>query len=303
MDNIALIKETFETQMGKKISSLHKFEHAPNNSVFKVEADSQSYIFKVYNKPDWPEDGKIPFVVRKLTENNIPHAQLFVFNREDDNFPNGYLIGEFLPGTTADRLALSYGDALRLFEKLAELVSRVHQINLTGYGYIGSGIAEWTTFSEHMYDVLNDNIPSIMETGFIPAAELESVSHALYERLKVCDVFPPVLNHGDLAIKNILVYRDEITLIDWDDAHSLCWMSDLARLTLWMKLHYDADTAAACRNAFLDRYETEYDKKAFLEIEDILHVWHELDHLAFFNQGPMCDSKREWPEGGNVGYE
>ena len=73
-----------------------------------------------------------------------------------------------------------------------------------------------------MFDVLNDNIPKLAETGFISAAELESVSGALYEKLKPCDVFPSVLTHGDLSAKNILVHSDEITLIDWDDAHSLC---------------------------------------------------------------------------------
>ncbi len=282
MDNIGLIKKTFEDQMHKKACSIYQFENIFNNYVFKVETETKPYIFKVYAKRDWPENGKLPFVSRKLSEYNIPHAELLVFNREDEIFPNGYLIEECLPGTTADRLALSQDETFKLYEKLAVLISRVHQIKLTGYGYTGNGIAKYTTFSEFMYDVLKDNTSNLTTNGLIETMELSEINKAIYARLKCCDVFPSILCHGDLSTKNILVDSNDIMLIDWDDVQSLCWMADIARLTLWMKLNYDSNIADTCRKAFLDNYETEYDKSAFFEIEDTLHVWYGLDYLTFF---------------------
>jgi Ser/Thr protein kinase RdoA (MazF antagonist) len=286
MHDISLVKETFETQMKVRASAVHRLEDVPNNSVFRIEADSRPFIFKIYSN-DWPEDGKLPFVSRKLKEANIPHAEIFAYCKDSDTFPHGFIIEECLPGTTADKLALPHGETLKLLEKLAKLVSRVHQIKLTGYGYTGSGIADYDTFSEYMFDVLNDNIPKLAETGFMSAAELESVSQALYEKLKPCDVFPSVLTHGDLSAKNILVHSDGITLIDWDDAHSLCWMADIARMTLWMKMGFDADTVAAYLKAFFDNYETEHDKNAFFEAEDALLVWYGFDCLVYFKGTPM----------------
>ncbi|NLY89495.1 MAG: hypothetical protein GX085_07760 [Firmicutes bacterium] len=72
MDTIDLITKTFENSMGKEVHSIHKFDNVPNNQVFKIETDSQSYIFKIYAKRDWPENGKLPFVNQKLDDYLAP---------------------------------------------------------------------------------------------------------------------------------------------------------------------------------------------------------------------------------------
>lgn len=232
-------------------------------------------------KRDWPEDGKLPFIARKLDEYKIPHAKLFVFDRDNINFPNGYQIEECLPGVTADRFTLSYDENLRLYKKLAVLVSRIHHIKLENYGYTGSGIAGWTSYSEFIWDMFDDCTSALREQNIIDTVKLETIREYLFDKLKKCDCYPPVVCHGDLSTQNILVHSDEIVLIDWDDVQSLCWMADIARLTFWMKLNYDSKSAYAYRKAFLDCYETEYDKSAFDELEDVLHVWYSLDYLNF----------------------
>jgi thiamine kinase-like enzyme len=286
MYNIDIIKETFESQIYKIVKSIHKFENVPNNQVFKIETESQPYIFKIYSS-GWPEDGKLPFVAHKLDEYKITHAKLLVFNRDDNNFPYGYLIEECLQGLTADRLMMSGDETMKLFKKLAVLVSQVHQIRLKNFGYTGSGVAMWTTFSEFIYDMFNDCTSNLRAHNLIGAAPLESIRQELHKRLMECDQFPSVLCHGDLSTKNILVQSDEIVLIDWDDSQSLCWMADIARLTFWMKLNYDEETADTYRKAFLDQYETEYDKNIFYEMEDALHVWYGLDYLNFSVGNPQ----------------
>ncbi|MDD4494801.1 MAG: aminoglycoside phosphotransferase family protein [Eubacteriales bacterium] len=277
-DNI--IKRTFETQIGKEVCSINKFDNVPNNQVYKIETESQNYIFKIYAKRDWPEDGKIPFVARKLEEHKIPYAKLFKFERNDVNFPNGYLIEECLPGITADRLVLSESETVKLFEKLAVFMSQVHQIELENYGYTGSGIAEWSTFSEFIYDMFDDCTFNLREQNVLNTLKLDAIKKNLYKKLKECDCYPPVICHGDLSTKNVIVNLDEIVLIDWDDVQSLCWMSDIARLTFWMKLNY-GDKADIYRNAFLNSYETAHNKEAFDDLEDYLHMWFGLDYLNF----------------------
>lgn len=292
MYNTDLIKETFESQMNKKVTSIYKFDNVPNNQVFKIDTELQPYIFKIYSSV-WPEDEKLPYVAHKLDEYKIPHAKLFVFNRNDNNFPNGYLIEEYLLGITADRVMMTIDETMKLFEKLAVLVSQVHQIRLKNFGYTGGGVAMWTTFSEFIYDMFNDCTSNLRVNNLICAVKLETIRQELHKRLIVCDQFPSVLCHGDLSTKNILVHSDEIVLIDWDDTQSLCWMADIARLTFWMKLNYDGETADIYRKVFLDRYETEYDKNIFYEIEDSLHVWYSLDYLNFSVGNPQYQYQYE----------
>jgi len=281
MNNTAVIQKTFETQMDIKTCSVCEFENVPNNRVFKVETESQAYIFKIYAKRDWPEDGKLPYIARKLEEYGIPHARLFVFERDDRHFPNGYLIEDCLPGTTADRLALSVEETVTLFETLAQLISKVHQIPVMNYGYIGSGTADWRTFSGFVDDMFDDCTTNLGKKFTIGALPLHEIRRMLHAKLKDCDGFPPVICHGDLSTKNILVRAGEVVLIDWDDAQSLCWAADIARLTLWMKLTYDKQAADTYRKAFLACYETPYDKSNFDELENYLHVWYGLDYLNF----------------------
>jgi Ser/Thr protein kinase RdoA (MazF antagonist) len=102
-DDISAIRWIFEERMHTRACSIHQFESATNNCVFRIETKTRPYIFKVYAKSDWPENGKLPFISRTLDEHGIPHAELAVFTRDDERFPNGYSIEECLPGTTADR--------------------------------------------------------------------------------------------------------------------------------------------------------------------------------------------------------
>jgi len=281
MNTMATIQKIFETRMGRAVHSIAEFGNVPNNRVFRIEAGPEAYIFKLYAKRDWPEDGKLPFITQKLDEYGIPHARLFAFDRDDANFPNGYLIEECLPGVTADRLSLSADGTVGLFEKLAALMSRVHQIPVTNFGYTSGGTAGWSTFSRFIYDMFDDCTANLGVAYTIHSMPLHEIREMLYMKLKDCDGYPPVICHGDLSTKNMLVHAGELVLIDWDDAQSLCWMADIARLTFWMKLNYDEPTADTCRNTFLDCYETPYDKCAFDGLEDYLHVWYGLDYLNF----------------------
>lgn len=288
MHDIDLITKVFEKNIKQSVCSVLKFENVSNNSVYKIDTKFQSYIFKIY-RSDWPEDGKLLFVEKKLTEYSIPHAKIHVYSRENTDFTHGYLIEECLPGTTADRLGLSKIELIELFEKLGTLVSAIHKIKLTGYGYIGDeGIAAWPKFSEFMYNSFDECTNNLLSHNLVERVGLETIWNDIYQRLKACDTYPPVLCHTDLSAKNILVNEENITLIDWDDAYSLCWIADITCLTLWMKREYGSN-AEVYRKAFLDNYKTEHDMDVFYDTEYLLHVRYGLDSLNSFIGTPQYD--------------
>ncbi|BCN29008.1 phosphotransferase [Anaeromicropila herbilytica] len=166
---------------------------------------------------------------------------------------------------------------------------QIHQIKLKGYGYIGGGVADCSKFSEFMYNSFDENTNNLLAQNLVKRDEIETTWSGIYQRLKVCDKYPPVLCHTDLSKKNVLINENDITLIDWDDAYSLCWVADVAHLTLWMKYEY-GNNAEVYRKAFLDNYKTEHDMNAFCETEDLLHVRYGLENLNYFIGTPQYDS-------------
>jgi len=289
MLDIDLIKKTFESQTGLNARHIVQMKNVENNSIYKIYTDTLPYIFKIYKSSTWPETGKLPFVSKQLKKHGIPHARMLAFNREDINFPTGYLIEECLPGTTADKLTYSLNEKKLLFLKLAELVSNIHLITLKNYGYTGSGTASCTSFSEFIHDCMEDCTSKLIENNLIDYKQMECIWQETYLKLKTCDHLPSVLCHGDLSTKNMLVYLNGITLIDWDDVYSLCWVTDVARMTLWMKMEYGDYIADILKKSFLDGYATKYNKNHFYEIENTLHIWYGLDFLNYYVDKPQYE--------------
>jgi len=106
---------TFQQHISAPILSVKRMESEAMNTVYRVDTQNGLYIFKRYTS-GWPEIGKVPYVEAKLTEYNIPHAELIVYRRDEYDYTNSYLIERFLPGMPADLVApyLKKGNAIAL---------------------------------------------------------------------------------------------------------------------------------------------------------------------------------------------
>lgn len=289
--SIDLIKSKAETILKENVLSVLPFENITNNYVYKVTTAKNQYIFKIY-KQGWPEDGKLLFVNKVLNENNIPCARIVYYCHTDNELSNGFLIEEFLTGRIADKVNLSMEQENDLFKELAAFVGRIHSIKFTKYGYIGSGNPFENTYSEYIFDAFDDNTESLCKKGLFNEDELLEIKNELYRNLKLCDELSPVLCHGDLSKKNIIIQdKGKIVLIDYDDVTAIPWVCDVARLTLWMKLNYSFERASYLRNVFLHNYPIK-DKDIFYTIENALHVWECLGYMNFFSDIQMHNKVR-----------
>lgn len=88
---------------------------------------------------------------------------------------------------------------------------------------------------------------------------------------------PPVLCHGDLSSKNVMIQKNgDVVLIDWDDAIAYNWMVDISRMT------YSEEDYSHFRKVFLTNYQTDYRKADFDRFEEIYHLYNALDNLRFY---------------------
>ena len=119
-----------QNHFGCSADKIERIQSAVNNFVYAFTVAENDYFLKLYRSKDWPEEGKIPFVYRCLSQNSIPCAGLVAYKRDDEIYPNGYLIERKVPGIAADKTRLDIEQETQLYARLAELVSAVHGIRI-----------------------------------------------------------------------------------------------------------------------------------------------------------------------------
>jgi len=267
------ILKTFQKHISSPVLSVKRMESEAMNDVYRVDTQDGSFIFKRYTS-GWPEVGKVPYVEAKLTEHGIPHAELIVYRRDDNDYTNSYLIERFLPGAPADMLTMTMDDERAMYAKLGGLMSRVHKIPLTGCGYLGAGEACCKTFSE--FAGWGDVHDKLRETVY-PEPALDALMLKFQEALKPCDALPPTICHIDLAKKNVIIGGGDITLIDWDSVYALPWVCEIARLKIIMRQSYPRDAADELLRVFLDNYTPPHgDMEIYFAHENALYAWFAL---------------------------
>jgi len=275
------VNQIIKSNFGCCAEKIRKFENVTNNFVYSFTVLDRHYILKLYRSTDWPENGKVQFVNQLLIQNNIPCAELIAYSRNDQLYPNGYLIEREVQGIAADKILFDREEEIELYVKLAKLVSSIHNIKIKNFGYIGNGIACYENiifFFEDEFDRINNGLKdTISET------QLKKMRQKFFNAMRDFEDLPSVLCHSDLSKKNIIVQDNgEILLIDWDDAIAFNWMADISRLTFWMKLNYNKQDCALYRSTFLKHYQTTYRKSEFTSFESAFHIYSALDSLIFF---------------------
>jgi len=260
---------------------LRPFENVPNNSVYSFESDGEGYIFKLFRSKYWPENDKLQFVNEVLRKHHIPCAELIVFTRDDPAYPSGYLIERKLEGITADKVCFTQEEEADFYKKLAVLVSAFHHIPLKGFGYIGNGGGGENSMEAFFEDEFDERVECLEEKGVYTADALRRMKEILMDAFRRFDDLPPVLCHGDLSKKNVMVQKDgDLALIDWDDAMGYNWMADISRFTFWMKMTYSEFEYQLFRNTFLDSYHGAR-KDEFDDFEKAYHIYNALDNLVY----------------------
>lgn len=211
----------------------------------------------------------------------IPTGEIIAVGAEEDW---AYSVAHRLPGEPAS----DHPKRMDVLRELGELAAIIHAIPTTGFGCdfefdddIRSAVRvrplprpHWTNF---LYDELHvrARLDRFDEANVLPVQSLDALRATLAE-IETWDS-PPVLNHGDLRLKNVIVDAAGriVGLIDWETAVSSIAM----HWDMSVALH---DLGIDAKRAFLDGYGMLED-----EIRRVSHVWR------FFNVLNYAPTLRE----------
>ena len=133
------VNHIIKKHFGRDADEIGRIRNITNHSVYFFTVAGDCYFLKLYKSKEWPEEGKIHFVYQRLSRNNIPCAEMIAYSREEELYPNGYLIERKVQGKAADKIRLDREQETGLYVNLAGLVFSVHGIRIQNFGYIGNG--------------------------------------------------------------------------------------------------------------------------------------------------------------------
>ena len=180
MKSMELVENLIKHCFGCNSEEISKVENITNNLVYRFTVGGNSFFLKLYRNKDWPEAGKIPFVYQSLAQKNISCAELVAYERDDEEYPNGYLIEHEIDGTAADKIRLTGVQERGLYIKLAELLSSVHDIRIKNFGYLGSGEACYDSlidFFEDEFDRFEEELKGTISDIQLKKTEREGHSY------------------------------------------------------------------------------------------------------------------------------
>ncbi len=151
-----------------------------------------------------------------------PHV-LLVEQAEYDSTTVTFCIEEKLPGTPLDVLLKDSlnNDVNKAIDQIGEVLSKLHSVQVDGFGYLQPDGKGWPiSFAEIML-MANERQAELYEAAkkwHVPAKNITAGLELLSEHSELYQFNTPVLVHGDLGQKHILVEGDHISgIIDMQD--------------------------------------------------------------------------------------
>ena len=244
-----------------------------SNHAFDVETDREQVVVRLADQPDKLEGyERERQAADRARAVGVPTQEVVAIGQEG---AWTYSIARRLAGDPA----MDHPDRLSILEELGRIARAVHGIRTVGFGprftWDESGTHQASasdgTWPEYLRNELraHERLDRLVGLGMIEDRQEESLRQTLAE-VEAWEG-PPILNHGDLRLKNVVVGAEGhiLGLIDWESSVSVVgphWDLSIA-------LH---DLSIDAKQAFLTGYGLSDD-----EIRQAAPVWRLFNVLNY----------------------
>lgn len=226
----AIARSIIEFHLGTPPDRLTQMGGGLNNWVYTAYHAEGAFIVRFGAAAEKIEDFlKEQWAMARAREKGVPTPEILQVGTEPVSVP--YMVSRRVEG----RVGVHHPQRLAIAREMGRVLAIIHTIPTSGYGTtfdwsqnILSRNETWGDFLRDEWEVY-DRMAVLRELNLLDERQSGKL-HDIVEDMARWDT-PPVLNHGDMRLKNVLVdYEGNIVaIIDWEDARSCpppCW--DLA---------------------------------------------------------------------------
>ncbi|HYD92647.1 MAG TPA: aminoglycoside phosphotransferase family protein, partial [Flavobacterium sp.] len=217
------VRQIFAALFFHEPKSLIEINSEGINHVYKTtNKNGQEYLIRLHKDPNPHRVGsyiKAQWVTDRVRGEGIPAPH--IIHVGNSLVPYSYEVQEVLPGQPADEFK---GDKFKIWQQIGKYTAILHTIPAPGFGFrnppeLGQSLyfETWLDFIEHEINRLTP-APKFVEQHVFENKFMSEVKTILSE-MKTWQ-FTPAIDHGDIALKNILVDKDgQVTgILDWDES-------------------------------------------------------------------------------------
>lgn len=283
------VRACVEKILKVKVFSVTRIPQGEISYAFKVTTGRGMFLVKVFKFKGWPDVQALLKVSKLLSRHNIKHPEAVYFKKSSAEFPNGFLIQQYIEGENCHRAILSGKISFAWFHfMMGKLLKKVHGIKITNFGRLSKPLVNGTKYYDIRLRHLNKHLNEFNGTRLLYPGLKEELLVRVEQGLKlVSGMCNPVLTHGDATPDNcILTPQGELVLVDWDNSKASVWLEDFTWLT-YCGSHITSLGSLEKRSKIIWREffrgygQTSISKKDIKEIERSLHLLKAASHLGY----------------------
>ncbi len=219
-----LINEYVRKATGASIVQASRVVAGVDNEVYDVTSDENyQFIVRISHKANHRFEGE-RWALNAARNVGVPTPQMLLIEQATyDDTTVTFCIEEKLPGVPLDVLLRdeSNSDLNKVIDQIGEIVGKLHSVKVEGFGYLQSGgKGEQASFAEIMLmaNARQTELYRAASKWHVSARNIAAGLALLNRHRELYEFNTPVLVHGDLGQKHILVEGDHISgIIDMQD--------------------------------------------------------------------------------------
>ncbi|MFN4140958.1 phosphotransferase family protein [Aestuariivirga sp.] len=275
-----MAKAVADHHWGKKVKQVKPLGGGLTNLVFEVDASGGPYIIRIGKHPSKVKDFlKEQWAISQAHDAGVPVPEVLEVGAEF--VPAPYMISRSVAGVEGTKVE----DPLPILEEMGRLTSLIHTVATSGFGHTfdwsSNKLSRKETWSEFLKRELRleERLGVLQKHKMLSQKQGEGRKQALREIEDWSSA--PVLNHGDMRLKNVILDGKSgkiKAILDWE----FCCSNIAPHWDLSLALH---DLSIDAKQSFISGYG--------LKEKDILKMAPILKALNVINYAPYVANAAE----------